>query len=103
MYDFVRWIILFLLFAGLFAFWVYAKRQAAIRQGPAGATTGGFKVVQKRWIDQRTGVALIEANDKTYLLAYTVGGGVSWQPLDKDAPAPTTSPPVAAPATFPKI
>jgi hypothetical protein len=102
MYDSVRWVILFLLFAGLFALWVYAKRQAGLRQGPTGTTTGGFKVLQKRWIDQRTGVCLIEANDKSYLLAYTVGGSVSWQPLDKN-PTPALNSPADPPITFPKV
>jgi flagellar biogenesis protein FliO len=88
MYDTVRWILLGLLFVGLFALWLWSRRQAS-RQGPLGANGGSsFKVLQKRWVDQRTGVCLVEAEDQTFLLAYTVGGGVSWQPLEKAAPGP---------------
>jgi hypothetical protein len=39
--------------------------------------------LQKKWVDQRTGICLVEAEEKTFLLAYTVGGGVSWQLLEK--------------------
>jgi flagellar biogenesis protein FliO len=83
MYDIVRWIILGLLFAGLFGLWLWSRRQAA-RQGLFGNTLGtSFKILQKRWVDQKTGICLVEAEDKTFLLAYTVGGGVSWQILEK--------------------
>lgn len=83
MYDIVRWIILGLLFAGLVGLWLWSRRQAANR-GPLGNSPGAsFKVLQKRWIDQRTGVCLVETNEQVFLLAYTVGGGVSWQTLDK--------------------
>jgi len=83
MYDTVRWIILGLLFAGLFGLWFWSRRQAA-NQGPLGGALGSsFKVLQKRWVDQRTGICLVEAEEKIFLLAYTVGGGVSWQTLDK--------------------
>jgi hypothetical protein len=85
MYDSVRWVILFLLFAGLIGLWFWSRRQAAA-PGPLGGAPGSsFKVLQKRWIDQRTGVCLVEAEEKIFLLAYTVGGGVSWQALDKAA------------------
>jgi hypothetical protein len=83
MYDSVRWVILGVLFAGLLGLWLWSKRQAALR-GPLGKNPGSsFKVTQKRWVDQRTGVCLVEADEQTFLLAYTVGGGVSWQVLDK--------------------
>ena len=83
MYDTVRWIMLGLLFAGLFGLWLWSRRQA-LRQGVPGSGIGAsFKVLQKRWVDQRTGVCLVEAEEKMFLLAYTVGGGVSWQALDK--------------------
>ena len=83
MYDTVRWIILALLFAGLFGAWLWSRRQAAAR-GPLGKNPGSsFKVTQKRWVDQRTGVCLVETEGETFLLAYTVGGGVSWQSVKK--------------------
>ncbi len=87
MYDTVRWVILALLFAGLFAAWYWARRRK--RQDLTNGTTGSaFKVLKKRWVDQRTGVCLVEAEDQTFLLAYTIGGGVSWQPVEKAAPEP---------------
>jgi flagellar biogenesis protein FliO len=88
MYDTVRWILLGLLFASLFGVWLWSRRQNGGGSGPLGNNPGSsFKVLQKRWVDQKTGVALVEAEDQTFLLAYTVGGGVSWQPLAKsDAP-----------------
>ena|ERR1700683_1093640 len=83
MYDTVRWVLLGLLFVGLFGLWLWSRRQAS-RQGPLGSNPGSsFKVLQKRWVDQRTGVCLVEAEEQTFLLAYTVGGGVSWQVLAK--------------------
>jgi hypothetical protein len=83
MYDSVRWVILGVLFTGLLGLWLWSKRQAALR-GPLGKNPGSsFKVTQKRWVDQRTGVCLVEAEEQTFLLAYTVGGGVSWQVLEK--------------------
>src|SRR5476649_475674 len=83
MYDTVRWILLGLLFAGLFGLWLWSRRQAS-RKGPLGSNPGSsFKVLQKRWVDQRTGVCLVEAEEQIFLLAYTVGGGVSWQALEK--------------------
>jgi flagellar biogenesis protein FliO len=85
MYDTVRWILLGLLFAGLFGLWLWSRRQAS-RQGPLGGNLGSsFKILQKRWVDQRTGICLVEAEEQTFLLAYTVGGGVSWQALEKSA------------------
>lgn len=81
--DVVRWIVLVLLFAGLFGLWFWSKRQAR-QNNPRGKNpNAGFKVTQKRWLDQRTGVCLVEAEGQSYLLAYTVGGGVSWQPVAK--------------------
>lgn len=86
MYDTVRWILLGLIFAGLFGLWLWSRRQAA-RQGPLANHLGpSFKILQKRWVDQKTGVCLVEAEEKTFLLAYTVGGGVSWQPVEKVVP-----------------
>jgi flagellar biogenesis protein FliO len=85
MYDIVRWTILGLLFVGLFGLWLWSRRQAS-RQGLLGNTLGtSFKILQKKWVDQRTGICLVEAEEKTFLLAYTVGGGVSWQVLEKPA------------------
>jgi flagellar biogenesis protein FliO len=85
MYDTVRWILLGFLFVGLFGLWLWSRRQAS-RQGPLGSNPGSsFKVLQKRWVDQRTGVCLVEAEEQTFLLAYTVGGSVSWQALGKKA------------------
>jgi len=85
MYDTVRWILLGLLFAGLCGLWLWSRRRAS-RQGLLGGNIGtSFKVLQKRWVDQRTGVCLVEAEEQTFLLAYTVGGGVSWQALGKTA------------------
>ncbi len=86
MYDTIRWILLGLVFAGLFGLWLWSRRQAS-RQGLLGRGIGtSFKVLQKRWVDQRTGICLVEAEEKTFLLAYTVGGGVSWQALETTAP-----------------
>jgi hypothetical protein len=102
MYDSVRWVILFLLFAGLMGLWIWSRRQAAANGTLGSALGSSFKVLQKRWVDQRTGVCLVEAEEKIFLLAYTVGGGVSWQTLDKassSADKSMTKP--AAPATFP--
>jgi hypothetical protein len=88
MYDTVRYVILGLIFAGLFGLWLWSRRQAA-RQGPLGNNLGAsFKVLQKRWVDQRTGICLVEAEEKTFLLAYTVGGGVSWQAVEKTIATP---------------
>jgi len=80
--DAIRWVTLVLLFAGLLAAWYWSKRQAKLA-GPAKPGGAGFKVAQKRWLDQKTGVALVEAEGQSFLLAYTVGGGVSWQPVTK--------------------
>lgn len=88
MYDTVRYVLLGLLFLSLLAVWLWSRRQAG-NLGPLGANPGSsFKILQKRWVDQKTGVCLVEAEDKTFLLAYTVGGSVSWQPLEKAAPTP---------------
>jgi hypothetical protein len=87
LYDIVRWVLLGLLFVALFGTWIWSRRLASGKSSLGnvlgGAVSGSLKVLQKRWIDQRTGVALIEAEDQTFLLAYTVGGGVSWQPVEK--------------------
>jgi hypothetical protein len=92
MYDTVRWIILGLLFTGLLGLWLWSRRRGS-HPGLLSANLGAsFKILQKRWVDQRTGICLVEAEDKTFLLAYTVGGGVSWQAVDKAAPAPETTP-----------
>jgi len=100
--DIVRWTLLVLLFGGLLGLWVWSKRKAAA-QGIAGASGSSLKVLQKRWVDQRTGVCLVEAEGKTFLLAYTVGGGVSWQPLDPAASlAEKSSPKPLATAALPE-
>jgi len=88
MYDTVRWIILGLLFVGLFGLWLWSRRQAARHAAPGSGLGASFKVLQKRWVDQRTGICLVEAEEKTFLLAYTVGGGVSWQAVEKPATTP---------------
>lgn len=86
MYDSVRWVILGILFAGLLGVWLWSRRQAAGKRVIGQNLGAKFSVLQKRWIDQKTGICLVESEEKTFLLAYTVGGGVSWQAVDK-APA----------------
>jgi hypothetical protein len=102
--DVVRWIILVLLFGGLFALWLWSKRQARIAQRLGKNPAAGFQVTQKRWLDQRTGVCLVEIDGQGYLLAYTVGGGVSWQPVaKKPAAAPEIDSPKTPALTFESI
>jgi hypothetical protein len=79
MYDDVRYVILGLLFAGLFALWLWSRKQALERKTLGKELGASFRILQKRWLDKGTGVCLIEAEEKTFLLAYTAGGGVSWQ------------------------
>ena len=105
LYDTVRWILLVLLFGSLFGVWWWSRRKAK-GTGPLGPNAGSsFKVLQKRWVDQKTGVCLVEAEGKTFLLAYTVGGSVSWQPLDKatDKAAPKLDEPLNRVVTKPLI
>jgi hypothetical protein len=84
MYDDVRWIILGLLFAGLVGGWFWSRRHAQIRRKSPGAQ---LKVSQKKWLDKGTGLCLVEFEDERFLLAYTVGGGITWQPLEaREAP-----------------
>jgi hypothetical protein len=82
MYDFVRWTLLALIFIGLFGFyawsWYRNHGKTLMARKPV---EDGFKVIQKRSIDYRTGVCLIEAFGESYLLAYTSDGGVGWQRL----------------------
>jgi hypothetical protein len=93
--DIVRWIILGLLFAGLFGLWYWSKRQAKLN-GSSGKNPGcSLKVMQKRWIDKGTGVCLVEAEGQTYLLAYTANGGVSWQPVPKKPAAAADEVPIS--------
>jgi hypothetical protein len=88
MYDTIRWTVLAFLFIGLFGLWFWSRRQAA-GKNLLGATVGSsFKILQKKWVDQKTGVCLVEAEEKTYLLAYTIGGGVSWQSVEKSKTSP---------------
>jgi hypothetical protein len=104
MEDIVRWTLLVLIFGGLFGLWIWSRRQAAIQGAIGGPSGGSFKVLQKRWVDQRTGVCLVEAEEKVFLLAYTVGGGVSWQVLDKmaaETKAPST--PLISSAVLPDL
>ena len=91
MYDSVRWVILGLLFAGLFGVWLWSRRQAAQRALLGKEIGASFRILQKRWLDKGTGVCLIEAEEKTFLLAYTVGGGVSWQEVEPKAEEPVTN------------
>jgi hypothetical protein len=97
MYDAVRWTILVLLFAGLTGAWLWSRRQVAGRGAPGKELGPQFRILQKRWIDQKTGICLVEADQHQYLLAYTVGGSVSWQPLEKQTepkfPEPATAEP----------
>lgn len=37
---------------------------------------------ENRWINQKTGVGLLEVDGERFMLAYTVGGGLAWQRLD---------------------
>lgn len=97
MEDIIRWILLGLIFAGLLGAWLWSRRFAAGQGTLGGVINGSLKVLQKRWVDQRTGVALVEAENQFFLLAYTVGGGVSWHPVDKTANGTKLSP--AAPAS----
>jgi hypothetical protein len=93
--DIVRWIILGLLFTGLFALWYWSKRQAKLNGLPGKNAGVSLKVVQKRWIDKGTGVCLVEAEGQTYLLAYTANGGVSWQPVPKKPAAAIDEVPIS--------
>lgn len=82
MYDFVRWILLLLIFSGLFGVWLwsqYRSRSCVIINRSA---VGPVKVVQKIFVDYRTGICVVESEKRTYLLAYTAAGHVSWQSLD---------------------
>ncbi|MEI9998724.1 MAG: hypothetical protein WDO13_05915 [Verrucomicrobiota bacterium] len=82
MYDSVRWVILGLFFVGLVGLWLWSRRQAAQRNPLGKDAAASFRVLQKRWVDKGTGICLVEAEEKTFLLAYTVNGGVSWQELE---------------------
>ena len=86
MYDTVRWVLLIALFAGLFGVWYWSRRQAMGQKIAGQALNSKFTILQKRWLDKGTGVCLVEAEDKHFLLAYTAGGGVSWQPVEKAKP-----------------
>ena len=89
MYDSVRYVILGILFVGLFAMWLWARKQAAQRKVLGKDPSASFRVTQKRWLDKGTAICLVEAEEKTFLLAYTVGGGVSWQAVEpKPEPVP---------------
>jgi hypothetical protein len=79
MYDDIRYVILGILFVGLTALWFWSRKQAAERKTLGKELGASFRILQKRWLDKGTGVCLIEAEEKTFLLAYTAGGGVSWQ------------------------
>ncbi len=83
MYDSVRYVLLALFFIALFGTWLWSRRQAFAHKTLGQNLTAPFTVLQKRWLDKGTGICLVEAEDKMYLLAYTAGGGVSWQPVDK--------------------
>jgi hypothetical protein len=86
--DTIRYVILGVLFAGLFGLWLWSRKQAALRN-PLGKDLGAsFRIKQKKWLDKGTGVCLIEAEEKTFLLAYTAGGGVSWQEVEPKAEVP---------------
>jgi hypothetical protein len=85
MYDSVRYVILGLLFAGLFAVWLWSRKHAAERKALGKELGASFRILQKRWLDKGTGVCLVEAEDRTFLLAYTAGGGVSWQEVEPKA------------------
>jgi hypothetical protein len=82
MYDSVRWVILGILFAGLLGVWLWSRKQAAERRLLGKELGASFRILQKRWLDKGTGVCLIEAEERTFLLAYTVAGGVSWQEVE---------------------
>jgi len=82
MYDSVRYVILGLLFVGLLASWIYSRRYAAQQKLLGKELGSSFRILQKRWLDKGTGVCLVEAEEKTFLLAYTVSGGVSWQVVE---------------------
>jgi hypothetical protein len=101
MYDFVRWTLLFLIFAGLIGFYAwnwYRNYGKAILTGQPVET--GFKLVHKKSIDYRTGICLVEANGQNYLLAYTAEGGVSWQPLGPKVATVNEAAPVAQPSNL---
>jgi hypothetical protein len=86
--DTIRYVILGVLFVGLAGLWLWSRKQAALRN-PLGKDLGAsFRIVQKKWLDKGTGVCLIEAEEKTFLLAYTAGGGVSWQEVEPKAEEP---------------
>ena len=91
MYDSVRYVILGLLFAGLLGVWLWSRKHAAERKALGKELGASFRILQKRWLDKGTGVCLIEAEEKTFLLAYTVGGGVSWQEVEPKPEAPVTN------------
>ncbi len=99
--DVVRWVVLILLFGGLLALWLWSRHQARLNNPAGRAAAAGFKVTQKRWLDQRTGLCRVEAEGQSFLLAYTVGGGVSWQPVaTKPAETPVADSPKLPAVSF---
>ncbi|HEX4140524.1 MAG TPA: hypothetical protein VHY09_09270 [Candidatus Methylacidiphilales bacterium] len=102
MYDSVRYVILGLLFAGLFAVWLWSRKQAAERKALGKELGASFRILQKRWLDKGTGVCLIEAEERTFLLAYTAGGGVSWQEVAPKAEEPAGTNRLPAAFQFPE-
>jgi hypothetical protein len=77
-----RWAVLLVLFAGLFGVWFWARHKAG---GPllfGGLAKGPPRVrlVERRYVDARTWVALVEADGRSFLLAQGPAGG-AWQPL----------------------
>ena len=95
MYDIIRWTLLGLLFASLLGVWLWSRRQSlsgclSRREGGTGAP---LRIVQRRWVDYRTGICIVDVEGRSFLMAYTVGGSVTLEPLPSSAnPSPVPPP-----------
>jgi flagellar biogenesis protein FliO len=76
-----RWVLLMVLFVGLFGAWWWVNRGKINLQKLMTPPEQNIKILERQWVSHGVSVFLVEVKGERFLLARTQGN-VSWQKLE---------------------
>ncbi|MFZ5806707.1 MAG: flagellar biosynthetic protein FliO [Verrucomicrobiota bacterium] len=79
-----RWVLLIVLFAGLFGAWWWVNRGKINFQKLMTPPEPQIKIIERQWVSHGVAIFLVEVKGERFLLARTQGN-VSWQKLESQS------------------
>lgn len=79
-----RWVLLILLFGGLFGVWLWVNRGRLNWKAMAKPYEPQIKILERNWVTHQLSIFLVDVKGEKFLLARTPGN-LSWQKLERDS------------------